>query len=173
MGSSFENEPATKGPEEVALATHNQRILAVFIDFVVLCALGISMLIAVLNFLPALNNPIGGYVWLGIFFVIDLVMTALWGLSLGRFALGIRVIRLDDGRSPGLPRALARIALVLLTGVFAIPSRTGSGRTYLGLPDRFWWDRAAGTLLVRSRSPRSPFGDAPDSLARLKARLQD
>ncbi len=114
-----------------------RRGLATFIDFGVFYAIW-----AVFGIFVA-TAPL--YFALRLFLFIDLVLTAPWGLSLGRFLTGIRVLR-TDGRRPGLPRALLRIALVLLTGwiglfVFLFIS-----------PDRMWWDAAAGRfVMARSR----------------------
>jgi uncharacterized RDD family membrane protein YckC len=75
------------------------------------------------------------------------LLTALTGQSLGKRVLGIRVIRVGvpDG-PPGFLPAAIRTALAVLVVPAAIMDRDGRGLH----------DRAAGTLVVRTRAAR-PF----------------
>jgi hypothetical protein len=119
-------------------ATALRRIFAVFIDFWVLGALWIG--VGVVS-----RNGLG----IVLFLMIDLLLTAFTGQSIGRLATRIRVVRMDGGGAPGIPRALARIAIVITTGwVFPLATSRGLHVGYGGLPRRFWWDAAAGTILV-------------------------
>ena len=76
-----------------------------------------------------------------------LLLTALTGQSLGKRVLGIRVVRLaaQDG-PPGFLPAAIRTALVMLVVPAVIMDRDGRGLH----------DKAAGTLVVRTRAAR-PF----------------
>ena len=76
---------------------------------------------------------------LGVFFVEVTLMTGLLGYSIGKRALGIKIIR-EDGSPVGFPRAALRTALVCL--VFPALINTDQQR---GLQDV-----AAGTMVVRS-----------------------
>jgi hypothetical protein len=120
-------------------AIHVRRILAVFIDFWVL-------LVCIFGVAAAFKSGLG----IVLFFVIDVLMTALSGRSIGRLATGVRVARIGDHSAPGIVRALARIAIVSATG-WAFPFAAGGARGYGPLPERFWWDIAAGTIVVRAR----------------------
>ena len=76
-----------------------------------------------------------------------LLLTALTGQSLGKRVLGIRVVRLaeQDG-APGFLPAAIRTALVMLVLPAVFMDRDGRGLH----------DKAAGTLVVRTRAAR-PF----------------
>ena len=75
------------------------------------------------------------------------LLTALTGQSLGKRLLGIRVVRLaDQDRPPGLLPALIRTALAVLVLPAVFMDRDGRGLH----------DKAAGTLVVRTRAAR-PF----------------
>jgi uncharacterized RDD family membrane protein YckC len=76
-----------------------------------------------------------------------LLLTALTGQSLGKRVLGIRVVRLveQDG-PPGFLPAAIRTALVMLVIPAVFMDRDGRGLH----------DKAAGTLVVRTRAAR-PF----------------
>ena len=133
-----------------------RRVLAVVVDFFVLygvwAALGISG--------AGRNYP--DWSGLGIillfFVLIDLPLTALFGLSAGRAVAGIRVLRVADGRPPGWVRAALRIALVIVTspvGLLYWTAETEWLHIFGGKTShhpRFWWDAAAGTALVRPAS---------------------
>lgn len=76
-----------------------------------------------------------------------LLLTALTGQSLGKRVLGIRVVRLGEKDGPpGLLPAAIRTALVMLVLPAVFQDRDGRGLH----------DRAAGTLVVRTRAAR-PF----------------
>jgi uncharacterized RDD family membrane protein YckC len=83
----------------------------------------------------------------GAFAVQVLLLTALTGQSLGKRVLGIRVVRLteQDG-PPGFLPAAIRTALVMLVLPAVFMDRDGRGLQ----------DKAAGTLVVRTRAAR-PF----------------
>ena len=75
------------------------------------------------------------------------LLTALTGQSLGKRLLGIRVVRLaDQDRPPGFLPALIRTALAVLVLPAVFMDRDGRGLH----------DKAAGTLVVRTRAAR-PF----------------
>jgi uncharacterized RDD family membrane protein YckC len=76
-----------------------------------------------------------------------LLLTALTGQSLGKRVLGIRVVRLAQQEGPpGFLPAAVRTALVMLVLPAVIMDRDGRGLH----------DKAAGTLVVRTRDAR-PF----------------
>jgi uncharacterized RDD family membrane protein YckC len=87
-------------------------------------------------------------------FVYYVTMIALLGRTVGKLALGTRVVRLVDGGRPGWPEAVMRALVPLSLG--AIP-RVG---VYLGVlvySIALWnplrqglHDKAAGTLVVRN-----------------------
>lgn len=126
-----------------------RRILAVFIDFFVFFALWLALGVFI---------AVGSiYYALAVFFLVDVALTSLFGVSAGRFLSGIRVARIDGGR-PGPWRALVRTALVFATGWAGLLwvslslwwDRDG------GMSSRLWWDAAAGTRLVSARQHTQP-----------------
>jgi uncharacterized RDD family membrane protein YckC len=129
---------------ELAPASVVRRMLAVFIDFFVFFAVWIAFGAAI---------RVGSlYYALGFLFVVDVALTAFLGISVGRWATGIRVAR-PDGHRPGPGAAILRTALVFLTGwvglvVFLIMERLASWGMISSLPSRMWWDAAAGTRVV-------------------------
>jgi RDD family len=124
-----------------------RRILAVFVDaFVFFAIWGAVGLIARTGTI---------FYALGIFFVLDTLLTSFFGVSAGRQLAGIRVARSTGGR-PGIVPALIRTALVFLTGWvgllvisvwLAVLRMFESDRP---IPSRMWWDAAAGTQMVRA-----------------------
>lgn len=121
----------------MTIAGWPRRIGALFIDW----------FIAVLSAAAITGNPIGGSgdsspFWpLGVFFVEVSLMTGLLGYSIGKRALGVKVIR-EDGSPIGFPRAVLRTALLCL--VFPALINTEQQR---GLHDL-----AAGSMAVSAKS---------------------
>lgn len=77
---------------------------------------------------------------LGVWFVLTAVAVAAFGITPGMAALGIRVASLRS-TLVGVPRAVLRTALLAL--VLPALARDGDGRG--------WHDRAASTIVVRTR----------------------
>lgn len=77
---------------------------------------------------------------LGVFALMQLLLVATLGYSVGHRVLGLQVRRLD-GQYVGLWRSLIRVALILLV----IPATIWDG------DNRGLQDKAAGTVLVRIR----------------------
>jgi uncharacterized RDD family membrane protein YckC len=80
------------------------------------------------------------WIVLGVWFLLTAVPVAAFGLTPGMALLGIRVASLRSALV-GVPRALLRTALLAL--VIPALARDGDGRG--------WHDRAAGTIVVRTR----------------------
>ena len=155
-------------------ATMVRRVLAVVVDFLVLYAVWIAAGLTIVD----LRIPVTPGVGVPLMLVaIDLPLTAAFGLSVGRAVAGIRVIRLSDGHAPGLLRAALRIALVVLTGPFALLFwSVAHGITYVcGIPlatFRLWWDAAAGTAIVRSTRRATPPKLSADELETLRRAIR-
>lgn len=119
-----------------------RRIVAVFIDWLVFFAIW-----AIVGTVVQVDSI---FISLGLFVVLDILMTGFIGRSAGRFATDIRVVRLD-GSPPGIVRALVRTMLVLFTGLVGFFVYTLSARYGASTP-RMWWDAAAGTQLASTGS---------------------
>ncbi len=125
-----------------AVATTGSRIAAFVLD-VVLSALVGGLVKGLAGGADAERLPADE----AAFAVQVLVLTALTGQSLGKRVLGIRVVRLQERDGPpGFVPAAIRTALVMLVLPALIMDRDGRGLH----------DRAAGTLVVRTRAA-SPF----------------
>lgn len=95
-------------------------------------------------------------VQVGVAVVYETVLIAWWGTTVGKWALGMRVVRYADGKRPDVTRASQRS---LLPNMFAaVPIAFVSllqwvvyGSSATHPLRRGWHDRYAGTLVVRSR----------------------
>lgn len=131
-------------------ASPARRVAAVFIDFFVFLvgwwATGLT----------PVDRPL--LYALGLLFIVDVLLTAMYGASLGRIATGIRVVR-SDGTPPGLIAALIRAVIVFLSGwaglVVFIPLAQ-----YREGPPTMWWDAAARTRVASARG--APVDDPVD-----------
>ncbi|MCW0216072.1 MAG: RDD family protein [Pseudonocardia sp.] len=89
----------------------------------------------------ALGSPNFGWtVWL-VWFVLTALPTAIFGMTPGMVALGMRVARVDMAPLVGIPRGLLRTLLLGLVLPAVIRDPDGRG----------WHDRASKTIVVRSR----------------------
>ena len=88
-------------------------------------------------------------------FTYDFVMIGLWGRTVGKFALGTKVVRIDTGGPVLWSSSAIRALIPLAAGV--IPS-VGSALSLVVYATAFWHprrqgfhDRAAGTIVVSAR----------------------
>ena len=92
------------------------------------------------------GDPLGtpGFNWvvLGVWFLITAAPVAVFGASAGMTAFGIRVASIDDNAVVGVPRAALRTALIAVVIPPLIRDDDGRG----------WHDRAARTIVVRTRA---------------------
>ena len=126
-----------------AVATTGSRVAAFVLDVVFSALIG-ALVRQLLHGRTTLDLGLADEV---AFAVQVLLLTALTGQSLGKRVLGIRVVRLaeQDG-PPGFLPAAIRTALVMLVLPAVFMDRDGRGLH----------DKAAGTLVVRTRAAR-PF----------------
>ena len=126
-----------------AVATTGSRVAAFVLDVVFSALIG-GLVVGVLPD-PSADQRM----WIpnAAFAVQVLLLTALTGQSLGKRVLGIRVVRLAQQEgAPGFLAAAVRTALVMLVLPAVFMDRDGRGLH----------DKAAGTLVVRTRDAR-PF----------------
>ncbi|MFJ4711092.1 RDD family protein [Streptomyces sp. NPDC088785] len=88
---------------------------------------------------------------MGVMLVYEVLMVSFVGATLGKLAVGIRVLRLENGQKPGLGKGLLRwlvpFAGYIVCGigmllVYLSPFFDNSGR------QQGWHDKAAGTIAV-------------------------
>lgn len=126
-----------------AVATTGSRVAAFVLDVLAGAILG-GLVRALLTDATTISL---GFADEAAFAVQVLLLTAFTGQSLGKRVLGLRVIRLADREgAPGFLPAAVRTALLMLVLPAVITDRDGRGLH----------DRAAGTVVVRTREAR-PF----------------
>ncbi len=126
-----------------AVATTGSRIAAFVLDVVLSGLIGGLVNALLVDPTDTQRSLVGN----AAFAVQVLLLTTLTGQSLGKRVLGIRVVRLaEQDAPPGFLPAAIRTALVMLVLPAVFMDRDGRGLH----------DKAAGTLVVRTRAAR-PF----------------
>jgi uncharacterized RDD family membrane protein YckC len=69
------------------------------------------------NAVGGLLSGLGALVFLALYFAYYIVMEGLYGRTLGKMAVGIRVIREDDGATPGFGKAALRTVLRIVDSI--------------------------------------------------------
>lgn len=146
---------AYTGPRPV---NFGKRLLAFVIDLVVAYAVLIASVAigsVVGGRLAGENGTVGGAVVVGllVYLVIMIVVVGRFGRSLGMFALGLRLVRVDTGAAPGYVSAAIRCFLSALLG-FGIWALIVFITTLVDQSGRGLLDKAAGTLMVDKRHPQ-------------------
>jgi uncharacterized RDD family membrane protein YckC len=116
-----------------AVAGFGRRLVALTIDWL------LGYLIATLVTGPDVASA--PFTVLGIWFLLTAVPVAVFGASAGMTAVGIRVASLGGAAVVGVPRALLRTALIAVVVPPLVRDSDGRG----------WHDRAASTVVVRTR----------------------
>jgi uncharacterized RDD family membrane protein YckC len=120
-----------------SVAGFGRRLVALVIDWLV------SYAIALLISGPdPLASESFSWAVLGIWFLLTAAPVAIFGSSAGMTAVGIRVASIDSAAVVGVPRAVLRTLLIAV--VFPPLFRDPDGRG--------WHDRAARTVVVRTRA---------------------
>ena len=158
-------------PLEMRLAKLPSRALAILMDWALLAAIGIPLAIAVGSVMssadPALQATVALLGFVGLFVGVPVLTETLTrGRSVGKLALGLRVVR-DDGGPVRFQHALTRG----LAGVFVDFLMTfGVGAIICSLLNergKRVGDIMAGTVVVRERAPArsAPMPVVPPQLA--------
>lgn len=139
----------------VPLAPLGVRLLARVIDGAILTALVLPITLLVRS---GTVDPVVGLAILVLLPVYELVPTALYGKSLGKWAMGLKVVRLADGGDIGWSHALGRF--VVTTALGCVPCVPIDPLYCLwDKPNRqTLHDKAARTVLIADRPRRH--GDA-------------
>lgn len=110
-------------------------------------------------FLSALRQLLTTIIWIIIIAILyQIVLIALWGWTVGKLAVGIRVVRVNDGRAPGWVKSIVRYLIINLP--FLSWLVTMSPLFYDSRQG--WHDRAASTIAIRR--PRRKPKPNPDPL---------
>ena len=140
------------------LASIAQRVGGALIDGLLVSMVVVVPLLLGLIELDNLERSLPGPVLFGLFLfgaIYTIVPTALWGQTLGKIAVGTRVVAEQDGSLPGwrraalrwaLPGIIGRLPFVGLWVSLAVMASLAWDRRRRGLHDRL-----AGTIVVRVR----------------------
>ena len=147
------------GPAHFRIASLSQRLVAAAIDLVVLGAAFVA--------LAAWPLWLGATLFLAVGFANTIVAMALWGLSLGKALVGIRVVKEVDGSVPRFGTAFIRAGVQSFQVGFAVHPFGIEWLTVIVGPwplvcygplladrelRRGLHDRIAGTLVIRDRT---------------------
>lgn len=119
-----------------ATASFGRRLGAIFVDWMIAYFLTLAFL-----GVDALGEPNTSWTILGVWYLLTVLPTAIFGMTAGMVALGLRVARTDMARFVGVPRALLRTFLIAL--IIPPLARDDDGRG--------WHDRATTTIVIRAR----------------------
>jgi len=146
-----------------ALATFSQRAWARVMDtFLTLGFVSVLLELAPIDITDPEQSGVAWIWFLGLWAVAagiyETAAIAIFGVTVGKLALGTRVARFVDGERPTWDQALLRCLLPLAgataLGAIGLPV-IGAGTVYLtSLSDGFgrgWHDQAGGTVVIRTR----------------------
>ncbi|MGI8806454.1 MAG: RDD family protein [Acidimicrobiales bacterium] len=153
--SEFEVGSPPEDPVE-QLASIGQRVGGALIDGLLTSMVVVVPLLLGLVDLDSLDRGLPAPTLLGLFLfgaIYTIVPTAVWGQTLGKIAMGIRVVVEEDGSLPGWRRSALRWAL---PGVAGRLPYVGLGVGLAVMASLVWdprrrglHDRLAGTVVVR------------------------
>ncbi len=147
-------------PAGLTLAPFGRRAISLILDEIIVAVPAVLVVIAI-GFTPSdnitsLSLVIFNVALISTALVYETVMIAMLGQTVGKMALGTRVVRLLDGNRPYWSESLIRSLVPLSLG--AIP-RIGLFLTVMVYAMALWnplrqglHDKAAGTLVVRNAS---------------------
>lgn len=151
LHESGATQSADHSVPEVRLAGWGRRAAAVILDWVVL----IVVIVATSVWAFATSDAAAGIVlFLAIFLLPTLyqwLMVGQWGQTLGKMALGERVIRAEDAGPVGYARAAGRVASAWLLGIFALPLLLAYLWPLWDKRNQTLYDKMASTIVVRVR----------------------
>jgi len=79
------------------------------------------------------------------------IMIGRWGQTLGKMALGIRVVRNENANRVSYPRALGRASSVWMLGIFSLPLLLAYLWPLWDRRNQTLYDKMASTIVVRDR----------------------
>jgi uncharacterized RDD family membrane protein YckC len=152
---SEHTEPVVEGQTR-ELASVGQRAAGALIDGLLMSMVVVVPLLLGMVEIDDLEGPLPGSLVLGLFSfgaIYTVVPTALWGQTLGKIAVGTRVVAEDDGSLPGWRRSALRWAVPGIAGrlpyVGLWVSLAIMASLVLDARRRGLHDRVAGTIVVR------------------------
>jgi uncharacterized RDD family membrane protein YckC len=142
LHESVTGEITPAQPTELRFASWGRRAAALLLDtFIVIVGLtvlegfGLGTLLAII-LLPVL------YHWL---------LVGAWGQTLGKMALGARIVRAGDAEPVGYVRALGRVACVSVLGILIVPLLIAYLWPLWDQRNQTLYDKMVDTIVVRVR----------------------
>jgi uncharacterized RDD family membrane protein YckC len=129
-------------PTEFPLASWGRRAAALLLDaFIVVVGLTVLEGFSLGEVLAIILLPVL-YHWL---------MVGVWGQTLGKMALGVRVVRATDAGRVGYSRALGRVACIWVLGVLVLPLLLAYLWPLWDKRNQTLYDKMVDTVVVRVR----------------------
>jgi uncharacterized RDD family membrane protein YckC len=129
-------------PAELPFASWGRRAGALLLDtLIVIVGLTILAGFAFVPFFAILLLP-ALYHWL---------MVGAWGQTVGKMALGVRVVRATDSAPVGYARALGRVASWLVLGIFVLPLLLAYLWPLWDRRNQTLYDKMVDTVVVKVR----------------------
>jgi len=152
-------EPEMDDGQGDPLASINQRIGARLVDWLLLIAL--SVLIFALSSERAAADVEPSFpawaalLWIVLVFLYEVIMVAVWGQTLGKMLLGIKLVSLADGGRLSVPAAVIRMlpvlfAIVVLQRFFPIAMVFVYFSAAFMKHSRGILDRMAGSVVIQA-----------------------
>lgn len=149
-------EPDAGQPGTQELATVGQRVVGALVDGLLTSMVVVIPLILGFVELDDFDGTLPAPILIGLFLfgaIYTIVPTAVWGQTLGKIAVGTRVVVEADGALPGWWRSAVRWALPGLAGRLPVIGLVISLAITVSLlvdpRRRGLHDRAAGTIVVK------------------------
>ncbi len=146
--------------ETVELARSGQRCAARILDFIIVSVFDVAVALFIVlgesdDAEQIADRLTGVFLWSSVLFLVyEVVQVALWGRTLGKRMVGIKVVNAAHGGVPGWGKAVGRWAIPGLVYLIPIVGPLAALLCYISLTwDRVyqgWHDKAAGTLVVRT-----------------------
>jgi uncharacterized RDD family membrane protein YckC len=153
---SERDEAAPQEEQAQQLASIPQRVGGALIDGLLTSMVVVTPLLLGLVDLESLEAALPAPIVLGLFLfgaIYTIVPTAIWGQTLGKIAVGTRVVAEEDGSLPGWRRAAVRWAL---PGIIGRLPYVGLWVSLAVMASLIWdprrrglHDRLAGTIVIR------------------------
>lgn len=149
-------EPDGEQQDTQELATVGQRVVGALVDGLLTSMVVVIPLILGFVELDDFDGTLPAPILIGLFLfgaIYTIVPTAVWGQTLGKIAVGTRVVTEADGALPGWRRSAVRWALPGLAGRLPVIGLFVSLAITVSLlldpRRRGLHDRAAGTIVVK------------------------
>ena len=147
----FMGDAAVAEPE---LASWGSRAAALLVDAFVVIGIVVVTVVASFAATDSVSDTLSGLLGFELFLLPGLyhwLMTGAWGQTLGKMAVGIRVVRDADGSQVGYLRALVRVASIWVLAFFFLPLVLAYLWPLWDRRNQTLYDKMARTIVVSGR----------------------